>query len=62
MLSETTIEVALWWGEGQGYGRPEAVTSIAAARKKAAQLVELGYAPGQIHIIKTTRQVTVYAG
>ena len=58
----TTIQVAVYW-PGEGYGGADSVPTMAAARLKADELRRLGYGvPGKnpIHIIETTRKVSVY--
>jgi hypothetical protein len=57
-----TIQVSVWWPRDQAYGIPNTVGSMAEALAEAADFERLGYnkGGGEIHIIETTRKVTIY--
>jgi len=61
MSKSTTYQVAVWWPRDGGYGGSTTARSMEAALAEAKALARLGYGydrgNGEIHIIKTVREV-----
>lgn len=67
-MGRETITVNVFW-PGEGYGIPDRVETLDQAHAAARRMAAMGYGanstatkPNEIHIVRTTREVTVWHG